>query len=43
MNSERKNIIIQVSDRYIKKPFDKFAETNGKWYWVWYSNYEVLD
>lgn len=31
-----------VSNRFIKKPFDEFGETNGKWCWVWYSNYEAL-
>lgn len=32
-----------VSKRFIKKPFDEFGETNGKWCWVWYSNYKALD
>lgn len=31
-----------VSKRFVKKPFDEFGETNGKWRWVWYSNYEAL-
>lgn len=32
-----------VAKRFIKKPFDTYGETNGQWYWVWYSTYEPLD
>ena len=31
-----------VTERYIKKPFDTYGETNGNQIWVWYSTYEPL-
>lgn len=32
-----------VAKRFIRKPFEKYGETNDKWRWVWYSSYEPLD
>lgn len=32
-----------VAERYVKKPFDEYGETNNCYYWVWYSTYEKLD
>lgn len=32
-----------VSKRFIKKPFDKYGETNNIWYWVWYSTYQKVE
>ena len=32
-----------VAANYIKEPFDKYGETNGVHYWVYYKTYEPLE
>lgn len=32
-----------VARRYVKEPFDKYGESNGKYLWVFYSTYEPFD
>lgn len=32
-----------VARRYIKEPFDKYGETDNKYVWVYFSNYEPMD
>lgn len=32
-----------VTRRFIKEPFDKYGESDGKKKWVWFSSYEVLN
>lgn len=31
-----------IATRYIKEPFDKYGESDGKKKWVWFSSYEPL-
>lgn len=31
-----------VARRFVKEPFDKYGESNGKRYWVWYSTYKKI-
>lgn len=31
-----------VAKRFVKEPFDKYGESNGKRYWVWYSTYKKI-
>lgn len=30
----------KVVERYVSKPFNKYAETNNEQVWVWYSSYK---
>lgn len=37
------NNIKAVVERYVKKPFDQYGETNNNKVWVWFSTYEPLN
>lgn len=32
-----------VTERYIRKPFNEYGETNDQHYWVWFSSYKKLN
>lgn len=37
------NNVEAVTRRYVKEPFDKYGESDGKKKWVWFSSYEPLN